>query len=108
MKQAPLVGARQGPWSYVFDARHEAADIVDVRKCPWTKIGAADEVPGPVTTSFRDLTLTEVKEPSASLTKLIYNDKVGSRGVPVELGEAVSLDYCWRTNVRISSPCTCK
>ena len=94
-----LLGRVEGPWSYVLDARHEAADIVNVRKCPWTKIGAADEVPGPVTTSFRGLTLTEVKEPSASLTKLIYNDKVGSRAYQVELGEAdlfglLSADEC--------------
>lgn len=82
------LGRVESPWRYVLDEDHEAADIVNVRDCTWTKVGAADEVPGPVTTSFRGLTLTEVKEPSASLTKLIYNDKAGSSGYEIKLGEA--------------------
>lgn len=93
------LGRIEGPWRYVFDAHHEAADIANVRACTWTEVGAADEVPGRVTTSFRGLTLTEVKEPSASLTKLIYNEKTNSKTYEVTPGEAdlfglLSADEC--------------
>jgi len=79
------LGRVAGEWEYRADAEHRSADIINVRRCEWQRVGEMDNVPGAVISSFiARRTAQRVTDPSA----LIY-----SRCLYARLrGEPASLD----------------
>ena len=66
-------------WYYDTSIECAHADIVNVRKCKWHKIGTAEDVPGKVVSSFRStLTVQAIYDDAAyKFSQIAYNDKEG-------------------------------
>jgi len=64
-----------GDWEYEGDDEHMAADVVNIRRCEWKKIGTADAVPGKVINSFiPSRTVQEVHDDTiVAFSQFLYN-----------------------------------
>lgn len=75
-----FLGRIMSEWHY--DASEEClnADIVNVRKCEWYKIGTEEAVPGKVISSFRPARTVQIIDDDTvlSFSKIIYNKKNNS------------------------------
>lgn len=69
------LGRLIGDWEYKRDKDHVAADVVNIRRCEWRKIGTADAVPGKIINSFiPSRTVQEVKDETiAAFSQFLYN-----------------------------------
>lgn len=76
-----------GDWEYRGSAPHRNADVVNVRKCAWVRVGSEASVPGAVAASFGvGKTLQRVASDSALLvSKKRFNERTeGAFTYPVE------------------------
>ncbi|MBD7916172.1 hypothetical protein H9660_13560 [Clostridium sp. Sa3CUN1] len=64
-----------GEWEYKSTQEYINADIVNVRKCEWIKVGLIDEVPGKVINSFATRSTVQKVWDNTALeySKLLYN-----------------------------------
>ena len=87
-----------GPWEYRKGARYLKADIVNLRKCEWVKIGLEDEVAGKLVCSFIPrATLQHITNPSlVNFSKLKFNqlarETYALSSGPLDVFELLSAD----------------
>ena len=63
-------------WQYIGTISHRAADVVNVRRCEWIRVGPVDAVPGKVVNSFRpNRTLQAVDDDTVRLFSCYYYNK---------------------------------
>lgn len=69
------LGRITSEWQYKTDEDYVNADIVNIRKCDWIRIGAVDKVPGKVINSFtaRSTLQRVVDETALQYSKLLFN-----------------------------------
>lgn len=69
------LGRIMGEWEYRGSKEYINADIVNIRKCIWVKIGLIDEVPGKVINSFAARSTVQKVWDNTALeySKLLYN-----------------------------------
>lgn len=79
------LGRITGGWEYRADAEHRRADVTNVRRCDWHKVGAVDGVPGKVVNSFRvSRTLQAVDHRGArNYSQMLFNMMSGSELYPI-------------------------
>jgi hypothetical protein len=46
------LGRVTGDWEYRAEQEYKDADVINVRRCAWQRVGEMDNVPGPVISSF--------------------------------------------------------
>ena len=74
-----FLGRILSDWYYDTDEDCSKADIVNVRKCEWHKIGTEEAVPGKVVSSFRPARTVQVIDDDTVyyFSQIAYNQKVG-------------------------------
>ena len=88
-------------WEYKGDDEYLAADVVNIRKCDWKKIGTADAVPGKVINSFiPSRTVQEVHDRTiVEFSQFLYNSlseefKYPSSKVDTDIFSLLSAEDC--------------
>jgi hypothetical protein len=81
-----FLGRILSDWYYETDEECSKADIVNVRKCEWHKIGTEEAVPGKVVSSFRPARTVQIinDDTVCYFSQIIYNQKVGKPYYKVE------------------------
>lgn len=91
-----------GKWEYRGSQEYIDADIVNIRKCEWIKIGLIDEVPGKVINSFAARSTVQKVWDNTALeySKLLYNQYT--------LDEKYELDLSSKSIFSLLSPDDCE
>jgi hypothetical protein len=78
------LGRVTGEWEYRGDQEYRDADLINVRRCDWTRVGEMDNVPGPVISGFiARRTVQRVKDGSAlAYSRYLYAMLRGEPFVP--------------------------
>jgi hypothetical protein len=76
-----FLGRINSDWYYDTSDECSQADIVNVRKCDWQKIGTEEAVPGKVVSSFRPArTVQRIDDETVySFSQVIYNEKSNTK-----------------------------
>jgi len=76
-----FLGRITSDWFYETSSECAKADIVNVRKCEWHKIGTVEAIPGKIISSFRAARTVQIidDETVCDFSKLIYNQKSGNK-----------------------------
>jgi len=80
------VGRIESDWHYETTPDFAQADIVNVRKCDWQKIGTIESAPGKLVNSFIPArTVQAVNDETVLLfSKILYNKKIGTTFYDIE------------------------
>lgn len=75
-----------GDWYYDTSKECSEADIVNVRKCEWHKIGTIESVPGAVINGLRSSRTVQIinDKTSCIFSQIVYNKKVGKEFYKVD------------------------
>lgn len=86
------IGQVLSPWEYVDSTKAREADIVNVFRVKFTKVGSIDEVPGKIIASFRaSRTIQEIANKAAVIyTKKLWNELSGKREYEID-----KIDSIW-------------
>lgn len=87
------IGRILSEWSYDNSEECRQADIVNVRKCEWKKIGTIQSVPGKIVNSFiPPRTVQQVKgESIENFSKFIFNKKSGHEFYQLTISEGSNI-----------------
>ena len=88
-------------WSYIRDKANCEADVVNVRKCNWVKVGAVDAVPGKIVNSFIPPRVVQAVQGESVLlySQYLYNALSSQQhynlpSITVDLFELISSEDC--------------